>query len=91
MPFLPYIFATALVVLTIVLTAVGIQMVMVLMEMRKTLQKVNTTLDVAEAKIEAITMPIQKLGGMASGLATGLKVFEGFVGWINREKESKKA
>ena len=60
-----------------------------LIEVKKTLRKLNQTLDVAETKLNAIVKPLQNLGGMAAGLNTGMKVFEGFVGWLNRNKEKK--
>ena len=91
MEILPIVFAIALVVLSAVLTAVGIQLVLVLREMRRTLIKVNAAIDNAESKLESVVQPLQRLGGMASGLSTGVKVFEGFVGWLNREKDTKKA
>ncbi|HYD35240.1 MAG TPA: hypothetical protein VD999_04190 [Vitreimonas sp.] len=86
-PYLPVIFAIVLIVLTSVLTVVGVQIILVLAEMKKTLEKVNTTLDTAEAKLHAVTQPLQSLGGMASGLSTGFKVFEAFTGWLHRSKE----
>ncbi len=87
MEFLPVLYAVILVVLTVVLTVVGVYLVLVLMEARRTLLKVNTTLDVAEAKLNAITQPLQRLGGMATGLTTGMKVFETFVTWLQRTKD----
>jgi uncharacterized protein YoxC len=87
MELLPTIFAVVLIVITIVLTIVGIQLVMVLMELKKTIQKVNTTLDSVETRFNAVIGPLQSLGGAASGLRTGMRVFETFVGWLNRDKK----
>ena len=87
MEYLPVIFAIILGILTIVLTVVGVQMVMVLSELRRTLQKVNVTLDTVEHTVESGTQPLHSLGGMAAGLSSGFKVFETFVGWLNRNKE----
>ncbi len=87
MEFLPVLYAIVLVVLTVVLTAVGIYMVLVLIEARRALHKLNTTLDTAEAKLNAFTQPLQRMGGMATGLSTGLRVFESFVGWLQRSKD----
>lgn len=89
---LPIIFAVVVVIITIILSVVGIQMIMVLAEVKRTLKKANQTLDEAEAKFKQIVAPLQSLGGMASGLQTGFKVFETFVGWLtkNKEKGSKK-
>ncbi len=86
---LPVVFAVVVVIITIVLSVVGIQMIMVLAEVKRTLKKVNDTLDDAEEKFNQVLVPLQSIGGMASGLQTGFKVFETFVGWITRNKENK--
>jgi uncharacterized protein YoxC len=83
----PVVFSVVLVILTVVLSVVGIQLVMVLAELRRTLQRVNNTIDIAESKLNSVVQPFQNLGGMASGLTTGFKVFESFVGWLNRNNE----
>lgn len=86
---LPIIFAVVMVVLTIVLTVVGIQLVLVLMEFKRTLRTVNRTVQDAEAKINKVIDPLQNLGGIASGLKTGVKVFETFVSWLNKRKKDE--
>jgi hypothetical protein len=87
MELVPTVFAIALVVLTIVLSVVGVQMVLVLLELKKTLKKVNDALETADEKITAIIAPLQKISGVASGLGSGMKVFEAFVGWLNKDKD----
>jgi uncharacterized protein YoxC len=89
MDILPIVFAVVMIILTVVLSVVGVQVIMVLNEVRRTLRKINTTLDTAEKRITAITQPLQNLGGVANGLNTGFKVFEGFVKWLNRDKDTK--
>jgi len=83
---LSIIFAVVVIVLTIVLAVVGVQLFLVLLEVRKTLAKLNKTLDTVETQVNAVVRPLQNLGGMAQGLSSGFKVFESFVGWLNREK-----
>lgn len=90
MDILPIVFSVIVIILTIVLSVVGVQLVLVLLEVRKTLKKLNGVLDTAEQKINAVVSPLQNLGGMASGLQTGFKVFESFVGWLNRNKDTSK-
>ncbi|HEX7018133.1 MAG TPA: hypothetical protein VF209_04470 [Patescibacteria group bacterium] len=82
---LPIIFSVVLIILAIIVSVVGIQLVMVLMEVRRTLKRVNEAIETAEAKFNAVVTPLQSLGGMASGLGAGMKVFEAFVGWLNRD------
>lgn len=84
---LPIIFAVTMTVLTIVLAVVGIQLILVLREFKRTLRKINVSLEQAETKLNHIIRPLQNLGGIASGLQTGVKVFEGFVGWLNKNKK----
>jgi hypothetical protein len=59
-------------------------------ELRDTLSRVNTSLDVVEEKVSALASPFQGLGGVVGGVTAGMKVFEGFVNWLHREKEGKK-
>ena len=88
---LPTVLTIVAVVLTIILSVVGVQIILVLTEAKRTLHKINTTLDEAEAKINAIVSPLQNLGGLANGLQTGVKVFESFTNWLtSRKNDSKK-
>ena len=89
MDYLPYILTAALVILVIVLTVVGVQLFRVLLEVQRTLKKVNDTLDTVDHTVASITQPLHSLGGMASGLTAGFKVFETFVGWLNRSKSER--
>ncbi len=87
MDIIPIIFAVVVVILTIVLAVVGVTLVLVLLEVRRTLKKANQAIDVIEDKVNAVIGPLQNLGGMAAGLSTGFKVFEAFVGWLQRDKD----
>lgn len=90
MDFLPIVFAVVLVVVSIVLVAVGVQLMMVLNELKQTLRKVNMTLDTVDQTVSSVVRPLHNLGGMASGLTTGFKVFETFVGWLQRNRQDAK-
>lgn len=87
MDILPIVFAVVLVILTIVLSVVGVQVIMVLIEIKRTLKKVNNTLDVVEEKMHAITSPFQNLGGALSGIKTGMQFFEAFTVWLSKGKK----
>jgi hypothetical protein len=89
MDFLPFIFAGALVVLTLVLTVVGIQMVLVLLELKKTLKRANAAIDAADQKLHALVNPLQQLAGMATSMNVGMKVFESFVVWLKRHDKER--
>jgi hypothetical protein len=86
MEILPIVFSVVVIVLSIILSIVGIQFILILLEVRKTLMKANKTIDLIEDRANAILMPLQNWGGLASGLGSGLKVFETFVGWLQRSK-----
>lgn len=86
---LPVLFAISLVLVTVVLTVVGVQLVQTLFEVKRTLARVNSLLDQAEDKFENVLSPLRNLGGMANGLQTGFRVFESFIGWLNRPRIDK--
>ena len=86
---LPILFAIVLIVVTIVLSVVGVQLVLTLLELKRTLTRVNQLLDQAEDKFENVLSPLRNLGGIASGLQTGFRVFESFIGWLNRSRDDR--
>ena len=85
--FLPVLFAIVLVILTVVLVVVGIYLILVLKSFHQALEKINSVFDETEEKIKALTEPLQNLAGIAAGVKTGVKVFEGFVGFLNKKKD----
>lgn len=87
MDIIPIIIAVALVILAIVLTVVGVQIIMVLYEVKRTLSKVNQTLDNVEERVQYFSRPLQQLGGIASGLKTGMRVFEHFVQFLHKDDD----
>jgi hypothetical protein len=90
MDILSIVLTIAVCILTVTLVVVGVYVVMVLREVKMTLERVNTTIDMAEEKINAIASPVQNFVGMTSSLGAGLKIFESFVGWLNRSKSSER-
>jgi hypothetical protein len=86
---LPIVLIIVLVILTIVLLVVGVQIVMTLIEVRKTLTRVNHVIDEWETKLDSLTSPLKSFGGVVSGLQTGFKMFESFVGWLSQDKSDR--
>lgn len=84
--FLPIVLVVSLVVLTVVITIVGILTIQVLQRVKYTLDRVNDTIDLAEAKITSVVSPFQSLSGMASSFSAGVKVFDSFLGWVHKGK-----
>jgi uncharacterized membrane protein len=89
MEILPIVFSVVVIILAIILSVVGVQFIFILLEVKKTLHKLNTTIDMAEVKLNAVLQPFQNFGGLASGLGTGFRVFETFVSWLQRNKDEK--
>ncbi len=87
MELLPYIFAGVLVVLTVVMTVVGVQLFLVLHQMKKSLTKINNGLDTAGSMMSAVVSPLQQLGATAKSVQTGFQVLETFSSWLQRNKQ----
>ncbi len=87
--FLPIIFTAVMLVLTIVLTVVGIQLILVLNEFKHTLRTINRVVEDADDKMNQVTQSLQSLGGIAAGLRTGVSVFETFVNWLGKRKQEQ--
>lgn len=88
MELLPLILTVVLILLAVVLTVVGVQLFVVLLEFRRTLKRVNETIDMAENRLVSVMAPFQSLGGAVSGMRAGFKVFELFVSWLNKSKNN---
>lgn len=86
---LPIVLTIVLVLLTVILSVVGVQIVLTLVEVRKTLTRINTVISECEHKLDNLASPLKNLGGMVGGLQTGFKIFEGFVGWLSHDKSRK--
>ncbi len=83
------IFSVSIVILTLILAVVGIQLVLVLIQFKKTLKTINRTMEDVEYKLNQLLEHMQSLGGIATGVKTGVKVFETFVSWLNKKKKKK--
>lgn len=90
---LPLILVVAVVVLTIVLTVVAVYLILFLAELRKSIKKINGTVDSAnqilnttQGKIEGILNPFHSLSAFVSNFTAGLKVAEGFMGWMSKNR-----
>lgn len=79
--------AVILTLLTVMLIAVGVVVIQLVQKMKYTIDRVNNTIDLVEVKVTSLTSPLQNLSGMAASLGSGLRVFESFVSWMNRNKK----
>ena len=73
-------------VFSVVLVVAGIQVILVLQELKKTLRRVNTLADTLEKTADRALSPLANLGGTIDGVKSGLKVAQAFMNWLNKEK-----
>jgi len=72
-------------VLTTLLTIVGIQVIYILREFRKTVEKTNKILDDTGVISESVAKPVESMSGLIMGIRKGLEIFE-----IFRKRKSKR-
>ena len=77
----------ALIALISVLTAVGIQLFLLLAEMRQTLTRVNSVIDNTEEKLGSFVRPLQQIGAAMVSVKSSLRVFEAITGWLNNRSD----
>ena len=83
---LAIIFAVVLLVLTIVMSAVGIYLIIVLIEVRGILRRINNLADEASDTVYKITANTGSLGGWMGGLTMGMQIFKAFMGKLDESK-----
>lgn len=70
-------------ILTILLLVVGIQVILILRNINKTLSKTNNTLDTASYFFHNITHPLTDVKALGQGVKTGLFVAEHVAQWLH--------
>lgn len=83
---LPLVLVVCLVILTVVLVVVAINLIGVLMESKRVLKKANLVIDEAQDKITGILNPFASLSAFVSNFTAGLKVADGFMSFMNKDK-----
>jgi len=76
-------------ILTVLLVIVGVQVVMILKEVKTTLSHVNKTLEVADNIVGALAKPASGIADIVAGVKTGLKITDSFVSWISKNHDRK--
>lgn len=71
-------------ILTILLVIVGIQVILILKEIRITVSRLNHSLDNIDQFISRVSSPLGQVGGMLEGLKSGMRLAEGFVSWLKK-------
>lgn len=78
----------AILALTSVLTAVGVQLYFLISELRVTVGKVNRGIDEAEEQLGNIVRPLQQIGSAMVTVKSSVRIFDAFAGWLNSRSES---
>lgn len=74
--------------LTVVAIIIGIQLMLILKEIKYTLGKVNQTLDTAEATLQKISQPAVGLFAIIEGLKQSGKIVETVSSFLGHKKPS---
>lgn len=78
-------------ILSVILIVVGVQTIMVLQEVRRSLKRFNELADVVEMTVTKTFTPLQNLGGMMQGMKVGMRMFETFARFVKKQSEDEKA
>lgn len=78
-------------VLSLVLVVVGVQTVLVLQEVRRSLKRFNTMTEVIEATVTKTLSPLQHLGSLTQGLKVGFKMVDSFANYLQSKAQDEKS
>jgi hypothetical protein len=91
---LPLVLTISVASLTVVLVVLAIKLIMVLGQIQQSLKKFNLAIDKAnqvidttQGKIEGILNPFHSLSAFITNFTAGLKITEGFMNWLNRDRD----
>jgi hypothetical protein len=76
-------------ILSLVLLVVGVQTILVLQQLRKTLEKVNRMTDVVEFSVTKVVTPLSNLGGMMGGMKAGFRMLELFTAFLQKQTNTQ--
>lgn len=74
-------------VLALVFVAVGVQTILVLQEIKRTLQRINMFTEVVEHTVTRTFAPLQQMGGMVQGMKAGMKLLETFGTFLQKNHD----
>lgn len=78
-----------IIILTILLSALGVQVFFILREFRKTVFKANKVLDNTNVITQTVSAPMSSLSGIVSGIKTVTPLIGLFKRFISKDKEDK--
>jgi len=93
---LPLVLTISVASLTVVLVILAVKLIMVLAQVQQALKKfnlaidkANEVIDITQNKIEGILNPFHSLSAFITNFTAGLKITEGFMNWLNRNKDDE--
>jgi len=93
---LPLVLTISVASLTVVLVILAIKLIIALGQVQQSLKKfnlaidkANQVIDITQEKIEGILNPFHSLSAFISNFTAGLKITEGFMNWLNRDRDKE--
>jgi len=80
------IYVVILSIVAVVMAVVGIQLFLVLRDVRAVIKRVDTAVVSVQTRFTQVVQPLQNLGGAVAGMKAGFKLVETFGQWLNRDK-----
>lgn len=71
-------------VLSVTAVIVGVQLILILKELRHSLQKLNKVLDTAESSLQRLSQPATAIAGILEGLKQSSTLVQTITGFLNR-------
>ena len=89
MPLPQVVSLVAIAVLTTVTTIIGLQIIFLLKELKHTLSKLNSAIDVTESAMQRFAQPIGNVLSLVEGLKQSTKIIEMVSSFINKHNSPK--
>ena len=89
MPLPQIVSLVAISILSTVATVIGIQIILLLKEIKHTLSKLNGAIDTTETAMKRFAEPVSNVLGIVEGLKQSTKIIEVFSNFLNRHSEPR--
>jgi len=89
MPINQIVSTTAIAVLTVIAAVIGVQIILILKEVKNSLHKVNSLVNTAEDTMSKFSQPLVGLAGVFEGIKQSTKVIELVTDFMSRNKKPK--
>ncbi len=76
--------AIAITVLTVLLSIISVQIILILKDIKRTVGRANALMDSIENTISKLSDPTKSLGSLISGVREGLHLFDSFSHFISQ-------